>query len=418
VSNVLIIGSGGREHALAYRFQQEGHQSFCIPGNIGMKEDGITTKDLEINVDNIRSYCLKNKINKILIGPEKYLVNNLGQVLRDEGFDVIAPSAKAAQLEASKSYSKSFMHKYKIPTAKGENFSSSEDAFNYYSEIAVNEKAIVKVSGLASGKGVFLPESLSEAREVINSLFDDSDYFIKTDCVVIEERLYGEEISVFYFIKDGKAYFIGQAKDHKRLYENDEGPNTGGMGCVSLPGSLTSEEQEYIENAILMPTIKGMTSESAPYSGFLFLGLMKTDDNFKVIEYNCRLGDPETQTILPLIDSSLYELFFDNNENIKINKEMFSVHVVCTSKNYSSINGEKMLLNQKIDLPQINDNKCKIYFAGVAYDDQGQLINSGGRVLGVTSVGNDFVKVKELANSLCDSIKFEGKHFRRDIGND
>lgn len=414
MDKILVLGSGGREHAICFRLLDDGYQVHCFPGNPGMKDDGIITPSIEMNESSIRSYCHKLSISKIIVGPEQLIVNGLSDQLK-ESFQVVAPSIHAVELEASKSYSKEFMTKYDIPTAKGRDFSNAEDALNFYQSIAIDGKAVIKVDGLASGKGVFLPESLNEAKDILSNLFNNSEYFISTKKVVIEELLEGLEFSMFYFIKHSKPCLLGFARDHKRLLDGNKGPNTGGMGSISSPNLLNEDQVIEIERKVLYPTLSGMKKEGREYEGFLFLGLMLTKDGFKVIEYNCRLGDPETQTILPLLKGNFGNLLFDEETFVLPREMKNSVHVVCSSKNYSNQQGEDMLLGQEIAIPKLDNEKIKIFFAGVSSKDD-RLVNSGGRVLGVTSVDSDLEYARKIALNLCGEIDFNGKHFRRDIG--
>ncbi|MCP4914048.1 MAG: phosphoribosylamine--glycine ligase [Oligoflexia bacterium] len=414
MDKVLVLGSGGREHAICFRLLADDVQVHCFPGNAGMLSDEIIIPSVKLTEESIREYCLQENIDKIIIGPEQYIVNGLSDQLK-ESFKVIAPSIHAVELEASKSFSKEFMIKYDIPTAKGVDFNDTRSAQDFYHSIASNEKAVIKVDGLASGKGVFLPENLVQADEILKNLFENKDYFIQTNKVVIEELLVGLEFSMFYYIKKGKPCLLGFARDHKRLLDGNKGPNTGGMGCISYPDLLNDKQIKEIETKILYPTLAGMRKEGREYEGFLFLGLMLTKDGFKVIEYNCRLGDPETQTILPLLKGNFYHLLFDE-ETFNIERKMSnSIHVVCSSENYSNQDGKTMLLDQKLNIPNITDDKLKIFFAGVK-SKEGSLVNSGGRVLGVTSIDSDLECARNMALNMCKEIDFNGKHFRRDIG--
>ncbi len=419
VKNVAIIGSGGRENSLAWAIQRNNSVKsiFIIPGNGGSKEIN-KCENLDINISDIKSLVNKFdelKIDLIVIGPEIPLANGLGDKLREYGYLVFGPGKDGAKLESSKSWAKKFMQKAKIPTAAFWTIETLEKAKEViYSS---SKQLVVKADGLASGKGVILPESKEETyeitKEILNGKFGDSG---KT--VVLEERIEGPEVSVFA-ICDGERYvLLPTAQDHKRLQEKDLGLNTGGMGAYAPTPLISDNAMLEIQNNIINPTVKELRERGIDYRGVLYFGLMITDSGPKVIEYNCRFGDPECQTIMPLMDNDFVNLLskcsmgkLNGNETINF-KDKVSGCVIATSGGYP--------LDYEIDFPikisTTEDENFQIFHSGTKINDSKQLVTNGGRVLSIVCQGDDFDLVFQNAYNHLKEINFEGMFYRRDIG--
>ena len=419
LENILIIGNGGRENALAWAIEKNEliKKIYLIPGNAGSKK---IKKSERINLDlNDNEKLIKKlkylNIDLIVIGPETPLANGLGDILRKKNFKVFGPGADGAKLESSKSWAKKFMKDANIPTAKFWRVESFEDAKNIISTSP--KPLVVKADGLASGKGVFIPESKEESLQVTKEIFNGK-FGNAGKIVVLEEKINGPEVSVFALCDGEKYLLLPTAQDHKRLNENDKGPNTGGMGAYS-PTPLVSESYlRRIIEEIIEPTIYELKRKSIDYRGVLYFGLMITDSGPKVIEYNCRFGDPECQTIMPLMDKNFVILLqkcamggLIGNETIPISKKS-SGCVIATSKGYP--------LSYEIGFPikygNIDYEDCQIFDSGTSLNSDGEFLTDGGRVLSIVCQGENFEKVFEKAYKNLKEISFEGIYYRKDIG--
>ena len=419
LDNILIIGSGGRENSLAWIIEKNElvKKIYIIPGNAGSEK---IKKCKRINLDIYDKKELINKlqfldINLIVIGPEDPLSKGLGDYLRDNGFNVFGPGADGAKLESSKSWAKEFMNEGNIPTAKFWKVNSIDKA----KEIIVSspDPLVVKADGLASGKGVFIPNSKDECLEatksILNGKFGDAGQI-----VVLEEKIKGPEVSVFA-ICDGKRYLLlPTAQDHKRLNENDEGPNTGGMGAYSPTPLITKSYLERIKKEIIQPTIDGLINKNIEYRGVLYFGLMITQSGPKVIEYNCRFGDPECQTIMPLMDKDFVTFLqkcamgkLIGNEEIKISNKV-SGCVIATSRGYPN----DYKTGFKIKFGETDNEDLQIFDSGTSLNKNNDTVTSGGRVLSIVCQDSDFDKVFEKAYQNLSKIDFEGIFYRKDIG--
>ncbi len=419
LENILIIGNGGRENSLAWAIQKNEliKKIYILPGNAGSQKINKSEK-LNLDLSNVEELIDKlNNLNidLIIIGPEIPLAKGLGDVFRSNNFDVFGPGADGAKLEYSKSWAKEFMKDAGIPTADFWKVNS----LNKAKEIIFTSPnpLVVKADGLASGKGVFIPESkeecLNDTEEIFKGKFGNAG-----EIVVLEEKIEGPEVSVFALC-DGKKYvLLPTAQDHKRLNENDKGPNTGGMGAYSPTPLVTESLLQRITKEIIEPTIDGLIRKDIDYRGVLYFGLMITKSGPKVIEYNCRFGDPECQTIMPLMDKDFVILLqkcakgnLQNNEKIKMSNKL-SGCVIATSKGYP--------LNFKKGFPitygDIDYQDCQIFDSGTSLNSKGELITDGGRVLSIICQGNDFDKVFEKAYKNLKEINFEGIYYRKDIG--
>ena len=420
---VLIIGSGGRENALAWKISQSKFcdKLFIAPGNAGTSFLG---ENVEISISDfgsIRDLILSNKITVVIVGPEDPLVNGLHDFLSNEikndNFIVIGPKKNGAILEGSKEFAKEFMLRHKIPTARYRTFNKKNihEADTFLSSL--NPPYVLKADGLAAGKGVLILPDLNEAKKSLENMILNKKFGQASEKVVIEEHLKGIEVSSFV-LTDGETYKIfPMAKDYKRVGVGDTGLNTGGMGAISPVPFVDQKLYKKIENQVIQPTIRGLKKDKIDYTGFLFIGLMIVKDDPYVIEYNVRLGDPETEAILPRIESDLLEIFLQlkssklQTSNLKVS-ELFSSTVMTVSKGYP----EKYEKGKVIrGLEFVNDSF--LFHSGTKKENQ-NIVTSGGRVIAVTSMDKQLDKALEKSYKTISKIKFQGKTFRNDIGFD
>jgi phosphoribosylamine--glycine ligase len=422
--NILLIGSGGRENALAWKMAQS-HQCdeiFIAPGNPGTAEFG-TNLPIDINAfDALKKAAIEHQIEMIVVGPEEPLVKGIYDFFNDDPLtahiNIIGPSAKAAQLEGSKAFSKHFMQRHQIPTASYAEFTleNYEQGLAYIGAHAL--PIVLKADGLAAGKGVIIATTHQEALTSFKEMLQDKQFGAASDKVVIEQFLEGIEVSVFA-LTDGTNYkIIGHAKDYKRIGEGDTGLNTGGMGCVSPVPFMDAAFMAKVNTQIVEPTIKGIQQEGLVYKGFVFFGLMNCQGEPYVIEYNCRLGDPETEVILPRLQTDLVSLLAaaDNGtlEDVNIQyHEQFFATVMAVSGGYPG-SYEKNFPIQGIELAQKLPDSL-VFQAGTGFQEN-TIVTKGGRVLTVTSQGNDLQEAVKKAQKALSTIQFEGMYFRKDIG--
>ena len=415
---ILVIGSGGREHALAWKAAQDVDVSevFVCPGNAGTElEEKLTNITIDhTDFDSIEKFCHEQKIYLVIIGPEQPLVNGLTDFLVSKNINVFGPSKAAAQLEGSKTFSKDFFKKYGIPTANYASFDNFDSASHHLDEIKY--PTVVKADGLAAGKGVIICENKAEAINALESIFNDNVFGSAGSRVVIEDFLKGEEASFIAVVSKDKIIPLATSQDHKAIGEGDVGLNTGGMGAYSPAPIVTEAIHEKIINEVMEPTMHGLIAEGSPYLGFLYAGLMIDGDDIKVLEFNCRFGDPETQPILMRLESSLVELCMSaiNDEmeqhDIKWNP-MSACGVVIASGGYP----EKYASNKEVLIEQEDDSNSKLFHAGTKLVD-GKVLTSGGRVFCATALGDDLKKAQEKAYELVNKINFENSYYRKDIG--
>ncbi|ABB50498.1 phosphoribosylamine--glycine ligase [Prochlorococcus marinus str. MIT 9312] len=419
LENVLIIGNGGRENSLAWAIQKNElvKKVYLIPGNAGSERINKCER-IRIDINNKNKLVEKLdflKINLIVIGPEVPLANGLADFLRKKDYKVFGPGKDGARLEYSKSWAKEFMRDANIPTAKFWTVNSLEEATKIINSSSI--PLVVKADGLASGKGVFIPASKDECYRAAESIFNGK--FGKSgDIVVLEEKIQGPEVSVFALC-DGKRYILlPTAQDHKRLNEQDKGPNTGGMGAYSPAPLLTKDYLDRIIKEIIEPTIDELNKKNIDYKGVIYFGLMITKYGPKVIEYNCRFGDPECQTIMPLMDQDFVFLLekcsmgnLTGDEKID-NPDKVSGCVIATSKGYP----QEYLTGFPIKIGKIDSSDCQIFDSGTCLNKNGELLTDGGRVLSIVCQEKDFDMVFEKAYKNLKEINFEGIYFRNDIG--
>ncbi|KND91476.1 Bifunctional purine biosynthetic protein ADE1 [Tolypocladium ophioglossoides CBS 100239] len=418
---ILLIGNGGREHALAWKLSQSSRVEsiFAVPGNGGTATCPKVTNITSVSAEDFRGlvqFAQSNGINLVVPGPEAPLVDGVEGFFKKAGIPCFGPSKKAARLEGSKTYSKDFMKKYNVPTAAYENFSDYNKAVSYIDSIS--HDVVIKATGLAAGKGVILPQTKEEAKEALKQIMVGKAFGAAGEEVVIEELLLGDELSVLTFCDGYTIRSLPLAQDHKRIFDGDQGPNTGGMGCYAPTNIATKELTEQIDREILEPTISGMRREKQPFRGVLFTGLMITSSGPKVLEYNVRFGDPETQTVLPLLssDTDLAEImlacvegYLDNCHLMVENK--FSATVVLAAGGYPGAytKGTPMTV-------QVPPAGSTIFHAGTKLDGS-QLKTSGGRVIAINTVGDSLRAAVDASYAALFSkvIEFEGMFFRKDI---
>ena len=415
---ILIIGSGGREHALAWKSSQDKNVSevFVSPGNAGTALESKTTNinlDLE-NFESIKNFCKEQDIELVIIGPEQPLVQGLSDYLNNHGIKSFGPSKGAAQLEGSKTFSKDFFIKYGIPTASYASFDNFKDAHNHLKEI--DYPTVVKADGLAAGKGVIICQNEIEAENALESIFKDNAFGNAGSRVVIEDFLEGEEASFIAVVSKDKIIPLATSQDHKAINDGDIGLNTGGMGAYSPAPIVTDELKVKIMDDVMVPTVNGLIAEEFPYLGFLYAGLMIKDGDIKVLEFNCRFGDPETQPILLRLESSLVELCLSaiNDDldayQIKWN-EKHSCGVVIASDGYP----ESYESNKEVNIEEFEDIEMKLFHAGTKMQDE-KIFTNGGRVFCATALGNDLKEAQKKAYNLVGKVNFDGAYFRKDIG--
>ena len=413
---VLILGSGGREHALAWKIAQSPKvkKIYCAPGNAGTAS---VAENIDISPDNIQAllnFALIKGIGLTVVGPEQPLVKGIADSFEESGLRVFGPSQRAAEIEGSKVFCKDLMKKYGIPTARYESFNSLDQVKLFTKE---DEPVVVKASGLASGKGVILCRNGKEARSAIQSIMQEKVFGNAGDQVVIEEFLTGQEVSLLAFT-DGKTVLpLDSAQDHKAAFDDDKGPNTGGMGAYSPAPIFTDELKKKVIDEIMIPTVRAMAKEGRYYRGILYAGLMLTESGPKVLEFNARFGDPETQPIMMRIKNDIVPIFeacIDGTlatQTLQWKPES-TVCVVMAAKGYP---GSYEKGNEITGLNSDENQQAMVFHAGTKLDN-GKVLTNGGRVLGVTALGLNINQAIKNAYSVVDKIKWDGIHFRKDIG--
>lgn len=417
--NILILGSGGREHALAWNISKSQfcNKLFIAPGNAGTALCGHNVKISYNDFDAIAEFSEKESIGMIVVGPEEPLVNGIVDKFADSGIKVVGPAAEAAQLEGSKAFAKKFMKRHDIPTAGYEEFSieTLQDGLDYIEN--KNGPFVLKADGLAAGKGVLIINEKEEAKRALADMLNGK-FGNASAKVVIEDFLSGLEFSVFA-LTDGKNYkILPEAKDYKRISEGDKGLNTGGMGAISPVPFVDESMWQKVESKIIRPTIEGLDKEGFNYKGFVFFGLINVEGEPHVIEYNCRMGDPETEVVIPRLQNDLVPLFsslFDDSlsdHEINMDPRVAST-VMLVSGGYP----EAYEKGKKISGLE-RSSESLIFYAGAQKDEQGDVLTAGGRVLAVTSLAESMEGALRTSYETIENIDFEKKNYRKDIGFD
>lgn len=415
--NLLVVGGGGREHAIIKKLKenQKVNTIYAIPGNGGIAEDAVCISEIGAKeIDKIVEFAKEHEIDFAVIAPDDPLAMGCVDRLHEIGIPCFGPDAKAAQIEASKVFAKNLMKKYHIPTAEYEVFDTQEKALEYLSQKEF--PIVIKADGLALGKGVLIVKNEIEAQDAVKMIMEDKAFGESGNQIVIEEFLTGPEVSVLAFTDGTTIIPMISSMDHKRVGDGDTGLNTGGMGTIAPNPYYTEEIAKVCMETIFQPTLEAMRQEGCPFKGCLYFGLMLTPNGPKVIEYNCRFGDPETQVVLPLLKTDLLTIMqaVENETLSELNvewKNEAAACVVLASGGYP-VQYES---GKEISIPEKLEDQVYIYHAGDAKKD-GKLVTSGGRVLGVTAVAETLTKALEEAYRTVENISFEGKYMRHDIG--
>lgn len=420
---VLLLGSGGREHALAWKMAKSSilEELFIAPGNAGTKNHGKNISIAPTDFESIKKFVLENNIDTVVVGPEAPLVEGIADYFESDDeikhIGVVGPNKEASQLEGSKDFSKQFMQRHNIPTAKYATFTKETLKEGYTFLESMKAPYVLKADGLAAGKGVLILEDLTEAKQELKSMLADAKFGDASSRVVIEEFLSGVELSCFV-ITDGDSYkILPEAKDYKRIGEGDTGLNTGGMGAISPVPFANPTFLDKIENQVIIPTIKGLKAENITYKGFIFFGLINVRNEPYVIEYNCRMGDPETEVVIPRLKSDLLDLFEGVTTGTLSERDVqFDSRSVATVMMVSGGYPEAYEKGKQVfGLNEVNESI--IFHAGTKADGPAT-ITSGGRVLTATSYGKDLTRALQKSYDSLEKIQFEGAYFRKDIGKD
>ncbi len=416
---ILIVGSGGREYSIGYAISQQEseHELFYMPGNGAT--DTFATNIENMPYENLAQWAKENEIDLTIVGPEAPLVDGIVDIFKKEGLTIFGPSKEAAKLEGSKVYMKNFLKKYNIPTASYIETDSIEDAYKFIDSMK-KTPIVVKADGLCAGKGVIIAQSKEEAKKTVGEMLSGKAFGDAGKRVIVEEFLDGYELSMFA-ICDGDDYILlPAAQDHKRLLDGDKGPNTGGMGAYAPTPLVNEAIYQKVKERIIRPTLDGMKKEGAPFEGVLFIGLMIVDSEPLTLEFNVRFGDPECEVLMPLMTSSVSDMFYKAATNklkeIEVTfSDQYAVGVVMASANYpykSSPPAE--IIVDEIHHEELKKNSV-ISYAGVSKDEDGRLLATGGRVLVCVGLGKSIKEARDRAYLLCGQVHFAGKQFRTDI---
>lgn len=413
---ILIIGGGGREHAIAWKLSNEDSVKtiYCAPGNAGIAEIAQCIDINDSNIEELLKFAKDNKVDLTIVGPEVPLVKGIVDEFEKEGLKIFGPNKECSQLEGSKAFSKDFMIRHNIPTAKYKEYINIDEAI---AEIdSFGYPLVIKADGLAAGKGVVIPENREEAITTLNEMMRDKKFGNAGEKIVIEEFLKGIETSILAFVDNNTIIPMVSAKDHKKVYNHEQGPNTGGMGTFSPSEIYTDKLAKEIEENVLKATLEGFKKDRLDYKGILFIGLMITEDGAKVLEYNVRFGDPETQSVLFRLKTDLHKIMehiLDNKLNeIKIEyKKEEAVCVMLTSGGYPDVYEKGKLIEGVSEL----DKDIVVFHSGTKISD-GKLVTNGGRVLGITASANTVEEAARKVYENINKISFEGMHYRTDIG--
>lgn len=417
---VLIVGSGGREHAIAWKVAQSKKvdKIYCAPGNAGISEVAECVPIGAMEFDKLVAFAKEKEIDLTVIGMDDPLVGGIVDVFEKEGLRVFGPRKNAAILEGSKAFSKDLMKKYHIPTAAYETFTDPEKALEYLETAKM--PIVLKADGLALGKGVLICQTLEEAKEGVKTLMMDKKFGSAGDEIVIEEFMTGREVSVLSFVDGNIVKIMSSAQDHKRAKDGDQGLNTGGMGNFSPSPFYTEEVDEFCKKYIYQPTVDAMKAEGRPFKGVIFFGLMLTPEGPKVLEYNARFGDPEAQVVLPRLQNDIVDVFeacidgMLDKVDLKFDNDRATVCVILASDGYP-VEYKKGFPIEGLEKFKGKDDYY-VFHSGTKFNDKGQIVTNGGRVLGVTATGKDLKEARKKAYEATEWVSFENKYMRHDIG--
>ncbi len=413
--NIAVIGGGGREHAICAQLKKSPRTDnlYCIPGNAGISGICTCEKLSVFDFDGIEKFCKANAVDLVFVAPDDPLAKGLVNFLTEKGLRAFGPTREAAQLESSKVFSKAFMQRHGIPTAKHRSFSDYFEAERYLLE--ADMPIVLKADGLALGKGVLICEDRESALKGLKELMLDGKFGDAGSNIVIEEFLKGREVTVLAFCDGNTVKCMPSSQDHKRAFDGDKGLNTGGMGAFAPSPYFTRAMQEELMNKIALPTVNGLKEEGIIFKGVIYFGLMMTAAGLKVIEYNARFGDPETQVVLPLLKTDFVDIVnacIDGTlDSLDIEWEDFTaLTVVVASGGYP----ENVVKGYPVEIGDTRD--VEIFHAGTAFDAQGRLVTNGGRVFDVTATGRDIAEAREKVYAQIDKIRFTDARYRKDIG--
>lgn len=417
---VLIVGSGGREHAIAWKVAQSKKvdKIYCAPGNAGISQVAECVPIGAMEFDKLVAFAKEKKIDLTVIGMDDPLVGGVVDAFEAEGLRVFGPRKDAAILEGSKAFSKDLMKKYNIPTAAYENFTDMDKALKYLQTAKM--PIVVKASGLALGKGVIICQTKEEAEEAVKEMMADGKFGAAGNEIVIEEFMTGREVSVLSFVDGNVVKIMSSAQDHKRAKDGDQGLNTGGMGNFSPSPFYTEEVDEFCQKYIYQPTVDAMKAEGRPFKGVIFFGLMLTPDGPKVLEYNARFGDPEAQVVLPRLENDIIDVFeacIDgtlDQIDLKFDNDRATVCVILASDGYP-VAYEKGFVIDGLEKFENNDGYY-VFHSGTKFNENGQIVTNGGRVLGVTANGATLKEARANAYKATEWVQFANKYMRTDIG--
>lgn len=414
---ILVVGSGGREHAIAWKLAQSPKvdELYCAPGNAGIVDVAECVNIKAEDIEGICDFAVAEKIDMVVVGPEVPLAMGIVDELEAKGIKAFGPNKKCAQLEASKAFTKSFLDRHNIPTAQYKEY-TDKDAL--IADIGIyGYPMVLKADGLAAGKGVVLAENAEEAREAIEEMMGSKVFGNAADKVVVEECLVGVEASCLCFVDENTIVPMESAQDYKRIFDGDKGPNTGGMGTYSPSLMFNEEVDKQVMDQILLPTLEGFKKDGLDFKGVLFVGLMLTKDGPKVIEFNNRFGDPETQSVLRRLDTDLFEIFDAVCENRldEIEIEWNEDRAVCV---VMAAGGYPGSYNKGDEITGLNDVEegVVVFHAGTKFGENDEILTNGGRVLGVTAMGKTHDEARAKAFENVKKINFEGAQYRNDIG--
>ena len=415
---ILVVGGGGREHALAWKLAQSKHctRLYAAPGNPGSATVGECVDIAADDIPALLKFARSESVGLTVVGPEQPLVDGIVDVFQAEGLRIFGPAKEAAQAEGSKAWCKAVMMHSAVPTAEYQAFENAADALRYIDNH--EEPLVVKASGLAAGKGVFVCRSQDEGRSAVRTIMGENAFGEAGSTIVIEERLSGEEASILALVDDATIYSLESSQDHKPAFDNDQGPNTGGMGAYSPAPVVTEGIQKQIDREVLVPMVHGMKTAGAPYNGLLYAGIMVTAGGAKVLEFNCRFGDPEAQPLLMRLRSDLVEVLeatIDNRlDEVALEWDPRpAVCVVMASGGYPGPYEKGKGITGLEAASRLDD--VVVFHAGTRAED-GKIVTSGGRVLGVTALGNDIHEARDRAYEAVSAIHFHRAHWRTDIG--
>ncbi|MEI5992761.1 phosphoribosylamine--glycine ligase [Candidatus Enterococcus mansonii] len=413
--NILVIGSGGREHAIAQKFLQSSkvEKVFCAKGNAGMKKDGIVSVDIaEDDHQALIRFAKENNVDWTFVGPEVPLINGIVDEFTNAGLLAFGPKKAAALIEGSKEFAKELMNTYNIPTASYQTFTDFEQAKAYV--LTQPTPIVIKADGLAAGKGVVVAETVEEAIDTLKDMLEECVLGQSGAKVVIEEFLCGEEFSLLAFVRGQEVYPMVPSQDHKRVFEQELGPNTGGMGAYAPVPQVSDEMIEEVLKTILKPAVQGLAAQGRAFSGVLYAGVILTDTGIKVIEFNARFGDPETQVVLQRLESDfaqiIDDLLKDKQPDIRWKQDGFSLGVVVAANGYPG------KYTKEVSLPDFSEiNKGHVYYAGVK-EKSGKLVSDGGRVYLVEASGKTLKEAQKSVYSILENCDTSGTFYRKDIG--